>query len=432
MPRVVDVTWLGYLLIVAVTYYLALFVLKVLRPARPGSGPEVDAYRPLMVLIVPAHNEERVIAQTLRALTDIDYEAKLVLVMNDGSTDATSELARTFEAAGVAVVDRPHEVSGQGKGAVLNHAFSILRDLARQDDGRLNGFAPNDVLIGIMDADGQLEGHALTDVARYFADPTVGGVQIGVRIANARDNLLARMQDIEFIGFSGYVQEARDFFGSVGLGGNGQFTRLSALLELERDPWTHCLTEDLDLSLSLVQAGWRIRFCPTAFVAQQGLTKVRPLLRQRTRWVQGHYQCWRHLPGLMRNRSVPLKTRVDLSTYLLMITFTMVVFAGVSLSLLQLTGLYSLSNNSLGWCAEGWPRNLIAVTLSFAPPLMFLATYQRRAQHRLAVYEIPTYLLVFSLFGYHWIFSQLWAWCRMATRRSAWAKTPRTVAEAAV
>lgn len=432
MPPVIDVTWLGLLLIVAVVYYAALYLLRMARPAVPPRRS--SRYLPLMVLIVPAHNEEPVIAQTLTALNNLDYPHRLVLVMNDGSNDRTSQIAHEYATADgtVQVIDRGPDVAGQGKGAVLNHAFVLLSEMARSADPRLRGFTSDNIVVGIMDADGQLERHALADVAPFFAEANVGGVQIGVRIANARSGILARMQDIEFIGFSGYVQEARDTFGSVGLGGNGQFTRLSALQGLQRPPWTHCLTEDLDLSLSLVQEGWRIRFCPTAFVAQQGLTRVRPMLRQRTRWVQGHYQCWQHLPGLLRNKTVPLRTRIDLSVYLVMITFTMVVFAGMLVSLGQLSGLYVLQNDSLRWLPAGPVRNLTTILLSFGPPLMFLSTYQRKATHRLALYEIPTYLVVFSLFGYHWIFSQVWAWGRLATGRGSWAKTPRVAAEAAV
>ena len=69
-----------------------------------------------------------------------------------------------------------------------------------------------------------------------FADPRVGGVQMGVIIGNAADGLIPRCQDLEFVGFSHLAQAARDRIGSVGLGGNGQFTRLAALRSLGRPP----------------------------------------------------------------------------------------------------------------------------------------------------------------------------------------------------
>ena len=224
-----------------------------------------------MALVVPAHNEELVIEETLSALVRVRYDDFLVLVMNDGSTDRTSERARSFEASGrVLVVDRSPAVSGRGKGAVLNHAFEILNELVDEQDPRLGGRAAEEIVVGVMDADGVLDEHALEDVAPLFGDPRVGGAQIGVRILNVSDGLLPRCQDMEFVGFSHLAQAARDRIGSVGLGGNGQFTRLAALRSLGRPPWTDCLTEDLDLGLSLTRLGWRIRFCSSAWVASRG------------------------------------------------------------------------------------------------------------------------------------------------------------------
>lgn len=431
--RIVDLTWLSWFTFAFVCYYGLLYVTPSVRKWRSGgSGAPASSAEPFMVLVVPAHNEEAVIEQTLRTLSALDYEDRLVLVMNDGSSDDTSALARNFSSDGrVEVIDRDPSVAGQGKGAVLNHAFAVVSGLVASGDARLGGRSADSVVIGVLDADGQLQRGALREVAPYFADPDVGGVQIGVRIANATDNWLTRMQDLEFVGFSAFVQEARDGFGSVGLGGNGQFTRLSALQALGRDPWTKCLTEDLDLSLSLATEGWRIRYCPSAFVAQQGLRKLRPLLRQRARWTQGHYQCWRHLPSLWRS---PLRrvTKIDLTLYLVLITFVMLVFAGACVSVASWSGFFIVENNFLEQLPEGPARNLVLELLSFGPPLAFLATYQRRARNRLRWWEMPTYMVGFSVYAYLTVLSQFWAWGRMVLRRDGWAKTPRVTAEAAV
>lgn len=423
----IDLTLLSYLTFAVVAYYGALF----LHPVYSRHRPQGDA-EPLMVLVIPAHNEEDVIAPTLDSLTALDYTRRLILVMNDGSKDRTSEIAGGYADRGVMVVDRGPEVAGQGKGAVLNHAFRLIREMVAAGDPALLGHADDDIVVAILDADGQLEPDALATVAPYFSDPRVGGVQIGVRIANARTNAVTRMQDLEFVGFSAFVQQARDAFGSVGLGGNGQFTRLSALVSLNRDPWTDCLTEDLELSLSLVEQGWRVRYCSTSYVAQQGLTRLRPLMRQRTRWIQGHYQCWRHLPNLWSSRQLPLHTKVDLSIYLVMVTFVMVVFAGVVVSMAAVTGMVTVENNSLGWIDNWHVHNAVLLALSCGPLIGFLTTYQRRAWHPLRFWELPAFGFLFSMYAYLFVFSQVWAWGRILMRRGAWAKTPRVQAEHAV
>jgi biofilm PGA synthesis N-glycosyltransferase PgaC len=87
----VDVTWLGYFMALVSMYYVALFVLSLRITARrdPPGGP-----RPPVALIMPAHNEEAVIGDTLESLMRLDYDRFCVIVVNDGSTDSTSERAQ--------------------------------------------------------------------------------------------------------------------------------------------------------------------------------------------------------------------------------------------------------------------------------------------------------------------------------------------------
>ncbi len=429
----VELTWLNALIAAVVVYYVSMYVFLQFKRLF-SRRPVADHYAPFVFVVIPAHNEEAVISHTVWSLLRQDYEHKLVLVMDDGSKDQTAAIASaiadgTDEAM---VISRGPEIAGQGKGAVLNHAFELIGSMVRDADPRLGGRSAADIIICITDADGQLERHTLRTVAAYFADPKVGGVQIGVRIANSSTNMLARFQDIEFVGFSSYVQEARDAVGSVGLGGNGQFTRLAALQALGHEPWTDCLTEDLDLGLSLVKLGWRIRFCQYAFVAQQGVTRIHQLIKQRTRWTQGHYQCWNHIPDLLRSRDVPIATRIDLMLYLLMVTFVVLVSLGMVFSLLSIAGVVEVRTSLLDWVPAGPVRNTVSLVLSVGPLSAFFFTYQKRTPVPLPVRWVPAYMLLFAFYTYSWLAATLWAWARMSLGRGSWAKTARVESEAAV
>jgi 1,2-diacylglycerol 3-beta-glucosyltransferase len=423
----VDVTWLGYFMSLVSVYYVALFVLSRRSMARhdPAGGP-----RPAMALIVPAHNEEDVIAATLENLMRLDYDRFCVIVVNDGSTDETAERARAFESTGrVRIVDRPREVAGRGKGAVLNEGYRVLNELLEQRDPLIAGFDPEDVIVGVVDADGHLEPGALHDVARPFADPGVGGVQMGVIIRNARDGLIARCQDLEFVGFGHLAQAARDHIGSVGLGGNGQFTRLAALRSLGRPPWTDCLTEDLDLGLNLTRLGWHIRFCRTTSVTQQGVRTVRAWIRQRTRWAQGHYQCWDHVPRLLTAGNVALLTRLDLVLYLLFVAFVMVVSANLAMGIAGALGLIVVVNEFLSFMPAGPPRNILMLVIGLSPVVVLLTRYQQHSPHRLRWWELPAYGAVFAVYAYLWTIASILAWFRLVRGRVGWAKTGRVSAE---
>jgi cellulose synthase/poly-beta-1,6-N-acetylglucosamine synthase-like glycosyltransferase len=394
------------------------------RGPRAGSG----ALDVRFAIVVPARNEAAVIAETVRRLRALEGEHPFVaLVMNDGSTDATSDIAR--DAAGrderIVVVDRGVRAGGQGKGDVLNDAYRRICALVEDGQSMLGSDAES-VVLAVVDADGWLDPHALTAVTPYFADPRVAGVQLPVRMWNAEDGFLTLMQDIEFMAFGRLVQTGRDLLGSVGLGGNGQFVRLGALGPLGDTPWSRCLTEDLDLSLSLIERGHRIRFCPNACVAQQALGTMRPLLRQRTRWVQGHYSCWRHLPALLCGAGT-WRRRLDACAYLLGIALVMVFSFLLVVTGLGWLGLVAIHPRTLAFIHDPRTYRTTVVVLSVAPVALVAALYRYTERTRLPLWSYPGVFLMFALYGYAWAVPATFrAGWRGATGRDRWTKTPRT------
>ena len=275
---------------------------------------------------MPCLNEEKVVLASLQRLLSMPGGNCVALVIDDGSEDRTAEIAR---AAGAGVAAQRHPPDARhGKGDALN-AVSVC--YARPARGR----DPDSHRV-VVDADGRLDPHALEAVSPFFADPTVGAVQIGVRINNREGRGCARMQDMEFVIYTEVFQRGRRHLGSVGLGGNGQFMRLSALLSLGESPWTRSLTEDLDLGVRLLAAGWSNEYCSTAAVHQQGVVELRRLIRQRSRWFQGHLQSWTLIPLVLR--STPRRARSDLLYHLSSPAILLIA------SLLSASFLLSLAN----------------------------------------------------------------------------------------
>ena len=190
-------------------------------------------------------------------------------------------------------------------GAALNAGYAEVRRL-----GLADVYGEDNVIVAVFDADGSVQPDFLDAVAPYFADPRTAGVQTAVRMYNAHRNLLTFWQNLEFVVWGELFSCAKDRLGSATLGGNGQFVRLAALRSLGDEPWRASLTEDLDLSMRLVLQGQRIRFCPATAVWQEAVPSLRPLVRQRSRWLQGHLVCWEYLPRVLR-ASLPLTTRLD-------------------------------------------------------------------------------------------------------------------------
>jgi 1,2-diacylglycerol 3-beta-glucosyltransferase len=270
---------------------------------------EADGYT--WVFLVPALNEEVTIRDSVERLLGLHVKSRRVLVIDDGSDDRTPEILASIDHPDLLVHRRERPDARVGKAAALNDAYRSL--------GRLLGDVDRSrVITVVVDADGRLHPDALPYAAAQFRDPSVGGVQSLVRIYN-RSRFLTWMQDVEFSVYGHLFQAGRDDWGTAGMGGNGQYNRLSALDAIADGvgPWRDRLTEDQDLGLRLIVAGWKGRQELRSAVDQQGPPALRPLLRQRTRWSQGNLQAMDLLAKLL-HANVPLLARIELVVYVLM------------------------------------------------------------------------------------------------------------------
>ncbi len=417
------VLWLSLTLILfGVCYGLMLFVLSRFEP-RGSKRPVVDQAwlsDKTVVFVLPCLNEDRVLGASLSRLLDLDYAAMHILVVDDGSDDRTAEVVREHEDPRVHLLQRTLPQARQGKGEALNAALDHLRT------GAVTAFEdPDDVIVCVVDADGRLEPHSLSAVVPQFADPTLGAVQIGVRINNRGKNLLARMQDIEFVLYTHVFQRGRRHLGSVGLGGNGQFVRLSALNSLGAKPWSRSLTEDLDLGVRLLLMGWRTEFDSTCAVHQQGLVEMGRWLKQRTRWFQGHLQSWPLVPFVLTG--LRGRARADL-VYHLTSPFLLLVVSFLSAAFLLWTGalviglILGTTNPSWWW--------LSAYLVAFGPALLFGGVYrsaERRDADGLPLWRSVVVMHLYVGYAVLWFIAGWRAVWRILTSQNSWAKTDRTV-----
>jgi 1,2-diacylglycerol 3-beta-glucosyltransferase len=414
----------------AIAQAAALLLPRIAVPSAPGTstpapasgaattngGPDATRGGEFYLFLMPCLNEELVIARSLQRLLSMPAENFAVMVVDDGSDDGTAAAVTGVADERVWLLSRKLPNARQGKGAALNDAIAQL-----VSSDRLAGRDPDKVIIAVVDADGHLDPHALADVTEFFADPAVGAVQIGVRIDNRDRSTLARMQDMEFVIYTEVFQRGRRHLGSVGLGGNGQFVRLSALRSLRPAPWTRSLTEDLDLGVRLAAAGWRNEYCRTAAVHQQGVVEVKRLVRQRARWFQGNLQSWRLIPLVLR--SMPARKGADL--LFLLSSPALVLIA----SLLTVSFCVVLANCAVLAAAGHDPfGSWVAVTyvLILGPALAYAGVYWKK-ERATGLGLVKAFWLAHLYVGY----SMIWyaAGGRAAVRamrgRTGWAKTDR-------
>jgi 1,2-diacylglycerol 3-beta-glucosyltransferase len=378
-----------------------------------------------LYFLVPCLNEASVIADTVRQLLAVT--GSTVIVIDDGSADMTAERARSAAAGsgrsdGLVVLARTGADARQGKGAALNAAFPIV-----VADAAARGVPADEVIVAVMDADGRLSNGAVSAALVLFDDARVGAVQLIVRIRNRR-KLIAQFQDIEFWMISALSQFARSISGTVSLGGNGQFTRFSALQRLTGEPWSRSLTEDLDLGLRLIADGWRITTTTHAYVDQQAVDTFPRLLRQRTRWYQGHMDSMRRLPALWRSTRVNEVAILEVTSYLLVPWLIVLPW-----SILQQWIIYQVITGSghgvfatgLGGLSWRVTYGLLWYVLSFAPNLVIGLIYARRTR---AVTVRRAMVLGHLMIAWNYIgYVAAWrALARMLVGRTNWTKTSRS------
>ena len=379
-------------------------------------------------IVIPCLNEERVVGRTAAAalaLSGPTGTTSYVLVIDDASDDGTAAVLSAIEHPNLHVLRRTLPEARRGKGEALNAGYRFIRECSR-----LHGNDPRRVAIGVIDGDGRGSPNMLTEVSRTMRDPSVGAAQCRVRIHN-RDRVLGAVQDLEFGSIANASQVLRNGLGTVGLGGNGQFTRLSSLIELGETPWSKCLVEDLELGLRLHLGGERIRYISAARVTQQGVVDVRRLLRQRTRWAQGNLQCVSYVPRLIASRRIGNLALMEMLYYLL--APWMNAIGTIGIVAVWGDAMWRLTpGHGEPFLVHTWPELATVVSIwiaaLLAPPLLWAVVHhaqlrdERLGRLLLAAVAYPGFLML-------GLISTWRAVLRQVTGRSAWAKTERLAEE---
>lgn len=428
------------ILIVSLTAACALTYISMLyyaylrrRPNTMGTAEDFQWH-----FLIPCRDEENVIAATISAART-SFPFAHVWVIDDASEDGTAavvERAMDFDNR-VHLISRMPPEARIGKGEALNYAFGVVSAFVGSEEP-----LRSKTIIGILDADGYLSEDSLKFLAgpESFGDPGVGAAQLEVWMKNRDDRsplpergpaantvarYLVRMQDLEFRATNSSMQMLRVRTGTVGMGGNGQFTRLTVLDEVaERygKPWGNKLAEDYELGLRILGLRWRNHYVPEGHVSQEALPFTRRLLTQRTRWAQGNLECAALLPDLRRAKALKLSGTLEIHYFMAQPLILM-----GNLVLIPLLAILAVIDGQFGFASGTTLLYQIAVAalFLFIPYASWGILYRRKTRREgrgfggillgvgALLYLYATYLYYPRALG------------RLLTGRNAWAKTAR-------
>ncbi len=316
------------------------------RVPKLGDTDETGRAGPLVSVLIPCFNEEKVIAGSVARILASEWTRLEVIVLDDGSSDDTSgAVERAFGTEPRVTLLR---FPNAGKAAALNKGLVA---------------AKGEVIVA-LDADTLFPPDTIGRLVRWFDDPEVGAVAGNALVGN-RLNLITRWQALEYVTAQNLERRALAALGAVTVvpGAVGGWRR-RALEELGGFPGD-TLAEDQDLTIGCQRAGWRVEFDPSARAYTEAPDTLGGLMKQRFRWSFGTLQClWKHQAALFDRR------RPTLGFVALPQIWLFQIFLALAAPLVDLAVVYSIGGAILNrlmhpveWSSDSLSQGLVYWTV---------------------------------------------------------------------
>jgi cellulose synthase/poly-beta-1,6-N-acetylglucosamine synthase-like glycosyltransferase/spore germination protein YaaH/peptidoglycan/xylan/chitin deacetylase (PgdA/CDA1 family) len=271
----------GILLVSGRALIIGLLALAEKMRAAPLDHPE---YKPAVTVLIPAFNEESVIVDTITSALASTYSPLEIAVIDDGSSDRTSELVISRFGSDPRV--RLLSQSNRGKPAALNNGLA----------------ATTGEIVVSIDADTMVEPTAIALLVRHFADPRVGAVAGNVKVRN-RDRWLTRWQALEYITSQNLEKRAFDLLNCIPVVPGAVGAWRADLIRSCGGFSGDTVAEDTDLTLTIRRSGWKILYDEDAIGRTEVPDTAEALIKQRFRWTFGTLQAvWKHRDTLGRKK----------------------------------------------------------------------------------------------------------------------------------
>lgn len=225
---------------------------------------------PLISLIVPAFNEEVTIKKSIQSLIDLDYPNYEVIVVDDGSSDKTLEIAREFESFQVKVIHQQN----QGKANALNNGI-------RNSNGEI---------VVTVDADTQLRKDSLNKIsARFSRNKRVGAVAGNVKVIPEK-SILNVVQGTEYTVGINLVRKAQSVLGCVMIVPGPIAALRKEAIEQAGLFSSDTFAEDFDITMKILEKGYEVEYEDEAISYTDAPKNLEDFMKQRRRWYRGMLQ----------------------------------------------------------------------------------------------------------------------------------------------
>ncbi|APQ78487.1 glycosyl transferase family 2 [Clostridium botulinum] len=284
-----SLNWVDYLFIFSlVSIWMLLFVNIILSLAgyryylktlnSELKGLKNEKY-PKVSILVPAHNEEKVIGRTVKSILLLNYpkDKMELIVINDNSSDNTREILKQiqeeYRSYNFKIINTDNITGGRGKSNALNIGY-------KHSSGDF---------ITVYDADNTPDKNALKYLMETIIEDEHLGAVIGkFRTRNKDRNMLTRFINIETLSFQWMCQAGRwNLLNLCTIPGTNFVVRKNIIQKLNGwDP--KAIAEDTEISFRIYELGYKIKFVPYSVTWEQEPENLKVWFKQRTRWAKGN------------------------------------------------------------------------------------------------------------------------------------------------
>ena len=217
-------------------------------------------------VIIAGHNEEHAIETCVSSLWEQSVPPDEIVVVSDGSSDKMRDKLADLMRRGL--IHKAHATDlRSGKSAATNMAKRM---------------ASGDIIINI-DCDCSFDRDAFKNIVGPFADPEVGAVSGNILTRNYKETIISTFQAIEYLISISLGKQALDMVDQVSCA-SGAFSAFRREAMEDVGGLDSGGGEDLDVTLRLRGAGWKIRFAPDAICYTDTPSTLLALTKQRFRW----------------------------------------------------------------------------------------------------------------------------------------------------
>ncbi len=284
---VVGVFFVGDILMSA--RLIIIGICAIIDRVRKRKNYATPEYAPRVAVLIPAYNEDKVIVRTIRSVMMSTYKNIRIIVIDDGSTDNTYDVARNAYPTDIAsgrltVLTKPNA----GKAEALNFAIE------RFDE---------EIYVGI-DADTVIAHDAIARLVPHFANPKIGAVAGNAKVGN-RVNLWTRWQALEYITSQNFERRALDLFDVVTVVPGAIGAWRTAAVKTGEGYHPDTVAEDADLTMNLLEQGYSVIYEDQALAFTEAPVNADGLMRQRFRWSFGILQAiFKHRGAFSKHRAM--------------------------------------------------------------------------------------------------------------------------------